>query len=272
MSDFSISFSGLAPASETAPLLPFTACGCGHASCPGEYQWRSSSPARCPVSRFVFLASRFPLQARLDERLLASSWGRREMPTCRLLDRGGTFSLSANPRTENSDLSGCLPASFKCSLLVFLVSLLSLLLTACNQKPAPDFLPSHSNRYDFHFGPTAPSVALLQFLYLCFLCAINVRGDGMNDSSASFRPLNSTLTSPEFHELLHEYDIMFFAETDMLPGEDEATDVPVGYTLISLPRKPRMTGSRRGGGVPLLGPGHFYFNKIPSELARHSGA
>jgi hypothetical protein len=36
-------------------------------------------------------------------------------------------------------------------------------------------------------------------------------------------------TLKEFHELQCEYDIMFFAETNMLPGEDEAADVPAGY-------------------------------------------
>ncbi|KAJ7837837.1 hypothetical protein B0H13DRAFT_2367929 [Mycena leptocephala] len=51
-----------------------------------------------------------------------------------------------------------------------------------------------------------------------------------------FHDFTLKLTSPEFHELLCEYDIMFFAETDMLPGEDEAADVPAGYTLVSLPR------------------------------------
>ncbi|KAJ7832105.1 hypothetical protein B0H13DRAFT_2371125 [Mycena leptocephala] len=70
---------------------------------------------------------------------------------------------------------------------------------------------------------------------------------------------------PEFHELLREYQIMFFAETDMLPGEDEAADVPAGYTLVSLPRKPRMTGSRRGGGIALIIRNTFTFKK--SELS-----
>lgn len=58
---------------------------------------------------------------------------------------------------------------------------------------------------------------------------------------------------------------MFFAETDMLPGEDEAADVPAGYTLVSLPRKPLMTGSRRGGGIALLIRDTFMFKK--SELS-----
>ncbi|KAF8206057.1 hypothetical protein K438DRAFT_498538 [Mycena galopus ATCC 62051] len=34
--------------------------------------------------------------------------------------------------------------------------------------------------------------------------------------------------------------------------EQVKTDVPVGYTLISLPRKPRLRDQRRGGGVALL--------------------
>ncbi|KAJ7805377.1 hypothetical protein B0H13DRAFT_2387774 [Mycena leptocephala] len=36
------------------------------------------------------------------------------------------------------------------------------------------------------------------------------------------------LTDSEFHDVLREYDIMFFAETDMLPGEEEPADVPTG--------------------------------------------
>jgi hypothetical protein len=80
-----------------------------------------------------------------------------------------------------------------------------------------------------------------------------------------FHDFTLKLTSPEFHELLREYQIMFFAETDMLPGEDEAADVPAGYTLVSLPRKPRMTGSRRGGGIALIIQNTFTFKK--SELS-----
>ncbi|KAJ7760068.1 hypothetical protein DFH07DRAFT_957723 [Mycena maculata] len=45
------------------------------------------------------------------------------------------------------------------------------------------------------------------------------------------------LTSPEVQSFL-TYDIMFFAETDMLPGEEDAADIPRGYTVVSLPRKP----------------------------------
>ena len=36
------------------------------------------------------------------------------------------------------------------------------------------------------------------------------------------------------------------------PGEDEAADVPEGYILLSLPRKPTLTAQRRGGGIALL--------------------
>ncbi|KAF8144728.1 hypothetical protein K438DRAFT_2029062 [Mycena galopus ATCC 62051] len=60
------------------------------------------------------------------------------------------------------------------------------------------------------------------------------------------------LTSPEFHSLLKPYDIMFFVETDMLPGEEDPADVPRGYSLISLPRKPRPRMHRRGGGITLF--------------------
>jgi hypothetical protein len=45
---------------------------------------------------------------------------------------------------------------------------------------------------------------------------------------------------------------MFFAETDMLPGEEDPADVPRGYSLVSLPRKPRLQTNRRGGGIALL--------------------
>lgn len=55
-----------------------------------------------------------------------------------------------------------------------------------------------------------------------------------------------------FHDILKPYDIMIFAETDMLPGEEESANVPRGYTLVSLPRKPRLQTNRRGGGVALL--------------------
>ncbi|KAJ7815553.1 hypothetical protein B0H14DRAFT_3476063 [Mycena olivaceomarginata] len=69
------------------------------------------------------------------------------------------------------------------------------------------------------------------------------------------------LTDPEFHSLLREYDIMFFAETDMLPGEEDAADVPAGYTLLSLPRKPLLNNSRRGGGIALIIRDTFKFTK-----------
>jgi hypothetical protein len=60
------------------------------------------------------------------------------------------------------------------------------------------------------------------------------------------------LTSPGFQKILKTYDIMFFAETDMLPGEDEPADVPQGYKLLSLPRKPALSAQRRGGGIALI--------------------
>jgi hypothetical protein len=74
------------------------------------------------------------------------------------------------------------------------------------------------------------------------------------------------LTSAEFRSLLQEYDIMFFAETDMLPGEEDAADVPAGYTLISLPRKPLLNNSRRGGGIALIYPQHLQVHKVEFEL------
>ncbi|KAF8129144.1 hypothetical protein K438DRAFT_1999968 [Mycena galopus ATCC 62051] len=73
------------------------------------------------------------------------------------------------------------------------------------------------------------------------------------------------LTDPEFQVILRTYDIMFFSETDMLPGEEENADVPVGYTLISLPRQPRLRNQCRGGGVALLIRNTFTFTK--SELS-----
>ncbi|KAJ7124296.1 hypothetical protein C8R44DRAFT_734805 [Mycena epipterygia] len=58
-------------ASETAPL-PASGDVQDIMACK-LHQWRSSSPARCPMSRFVFLASRLPLQAGLDKRPQACS-------------------------------------------------------------------------------------------------------------------------------------------------------------------------------------------------------
>ncbi|KAJ7182173.1 hypothetical protein C8R46DRAFT_1027974 [Mycena filopes] len=60
------------------------------------------------------------------------------------------------------------------------------------------------------------------------------------------------LTDSGFQQILSAYDIMFLAETDMLPGEEDAADVPKGYTLLSLPRKPIRYTKRRGGGIALL--------------------
>ncbi|KAJ7876699.1 hypothetical protein B0H14DRAFT_2568089 [Mycena olivaceomarginata] len=45
-----------------------------------------------------------------------------------------------------------------------------------------------------------------------------------------------------------EYDVMFFAETDMPPGEDEVVDVPTGSRWFLSPEN----HSRRGGGVALF--------------------
>ncbi|KAK7006565.1 hypothetical protein R3P38DRAFT_3213876 [Favolaschia claudopus] len=67
-----------------------------------------------------------------------------------------------------------------------------------------------------------------------------------------FHNFTLKLTSFDFRDILTSYDIMFFAETDMLPGEEDAADVPEGYTLVSLPRKPFLQTYRRGGGVALL--------------------
>jgi hypothetical protein len=67
-----------------------------------------------------------------------------------------------------------------------------------------------------------------------------------------FHDFTLKLTSKEFHSLLMPNDIMFFAETDMLPGEEDSADVPRGYTLVSLPRKPRLQTNRRGRGIALL--------------------
>jgi hypothetical protein len=67
-----------------------------------------------------------------------------------------------------------------------------------------------------------------------------------------FHDFTLKLTSAEFRSLLTPYDIMFFAETDMLPGEEDPADVPRGYSLVSLPRKPRLQTNRRGGGIALL--------------------
>ncbi|KAF8187332.1 hypothetical protein K438DRAFT_1972961 [Mycena galopus ATCC 62051] len=69
------------------------------------------------------------------------------------------------------------------------------------------------------------------------------------------------LTSPEFQTILKTYDIMFFAETDMLPGEDDPADVPRGYTLLSLPRRPTLSAQRRGGGITLIIRDNLDFNK-----------
>ncbi|KAJ7226407.1 hypothetical protein C8J57DRAFT_1535215 [Mycena rebaudengoi] len=69
------------------------------------------------------------------------------------------------------------------------------------------------------------------------------------------------LMSTEFRSILQEYDIMLFAETDMLPGEEDAADVPAGYTMLSLPRKPLLNNSRRGGGIALIIRNTFKFKK-----------
>jgi hypothetical protein len=67
-----------------------------------------------------------------------------------------------------------------------------------------------------------------------------------------FHDFTLKLTSTEFRSLLSLYDIMFFAETDMLPGEEDPADIPRGYSLVSLPRKPWLQTNRRGGGIALL--------------------
>ena len=54
---------------------------------------------------------------------------------------------------------------------------------------------------------------------------------------------------------------MFFAETDMLPGEDETMDVPEGYTLLSLPRMPTLSTQRRGGAIALIIRDNIEFNE-----------
>jgi hypothetical protein len=40
------------------------------------------------------------------------------------------------------------------------------------------------------------------------------------------------MASPSGDDVRQSYDIMFFAETDMLPGEDETADVPERYTAL----------------------------------------
>ncbi|KAJ7271860.1 hypothetical protein C8J57DRAFT_1507759 [Mycena rebaudengoi] len=51
-----------------------------------------------------------------------------------------------------------------------------------------------------------------------------------------FHHFTLKLTSTEFIALLMPYHIMFFAETDMLPGEEDTVDVPPDYILLSHPR------------------------------------
>jgi hypothetical protein len=77
-----------------------------------------------------------------------------------------------------------------------------------------------------------------------------------------FHDFTLMLTSPEFQTLLLEYDIMFFAETDMLPGEDESADVPEGYTLVSLPRKPLVEWNSPRWRCRTDYPRHFHFHQI----------
>ncbi|KAJ7061886.1 hypothetical protein C8F01DRAFT_1231043 [Mycena amicta] len=67
-----------------------------------------------------------------------------------------------------------------------------------------------------------------------------------------FRSFSVKFFSDEFRLLLKTYDIMFFAETDLLPGEEEALPVMQGYHMLSHPRNPRSDGTRRGGGLLLL--------------------
>jgi hypothetical protein len=67
-----------------------------------------------------------------------------------------------------------------------------------------------------------------------------------------FHDFTLKLTSNEFHSLLKEYEITFVAQTDMLPSEEESANVPNGYVLVSLPRKPRLQNAGCGGGVALL--------------------
>ncbi|KAJ7936625.1 hypothetical protein B0H13DRAFT_1853359 [Mycena leptocephala] len=62
------------------------------------------------------------------------------------------------------------------------------------------------------------------------------------------------------------YDIMFFAETDMLPGGDETMDVPEGYTLLSLPRMPTLSAQRRGGAIALIIRDNIEFNERGNRL------
>jgi hypothetical protein len=69
------------------------------------------------------------------------------------------------------------------------------------------------------------------------------------------------LTSAEFRSILQQYDIMLFADTDMLPGEEDAAEVLAGYTMVSLPRKPLLNNSRRGGGIALIIRNTFKFKK-----------
>jgi hypothetical protein len=76
-----------------------------------------------------------------------------------------------------------------------------------------------------------------------------------------FRKFTLKMTSTEFLDILKPYDIMVFAETEMLPGEDEVVDVPCGYSLVSLPRKPRLQTYRQGGGVALLIRDNIEFKK-----------
>ncbi|KAJ7739716.1 hypothetical protein B0H14DRAFT_2638211 [Mycena olivaceomarginata] len=77
--------------------------------------------------------------------------------------------------------------------------------------------------------------------------ATNARGEVKIMYWNIFHDFTLKLTSKEFHSLLQPYDIMFFAEADMLPGEEDPADVPRGYSLVSLPRKPRFMTNRRGG-------------------------
>jgi hypothetical protein len=76
-----------------------------------------------------------------------------------------------------------------------------------------------------------------------------------------FHDFTLKLTSAEFRSLLVNYEIMFFAETDMLPGEEDSADLRPGYSIISLPHKPYLQTNPRGRGVALLIRDNIHFVK-----------
>ncbi|KAJ6613190.1 Endonuclease/exonuclease/phosphatase [Mycena sp. CBHHK59/15] len=64
--------------------------------------------------------------------------------------------------------------------------------------------------------------------------------------------LAANMSQPEFLKGLESYDINFFQETHLYPGQEETLPLPDGYDVFAVAREPSLTFNKQYGGVAAI--------------------